>query len=653
MIFRALTEIRSASGRCRDAGQQCQLFRLVLIFVVVQCGCSDSSSEKPKSTTAARSASESHASDSTATAFVPPPTNNYVGSAACRRCHPDISADYAAHPMANSLKPITTEFANELPTGQVGNRHRFLSSTAEEGALVHAETMIDSDGDTIWHQPFTMDYVVGSGQRAYAFLYTDHDMLFQSPLNWYAMTNDWSLSPGYVTHDPRRFRRRATDECLACHAGRIHAMGRNLNRYDFPIFHEAAIGCENCHGPGAGHIRFHDGSLTDRTADSLTDPVINPATLTATKRDAVCFQCHLQAAARVLRPGRSHLDFRPGMDLSEIWTPVDATEEEGKAVRHVQQMQSSRCYEASGEQLTCITCHDPHRRPAENNRVAFYRQRCYLCHDSESCKAPSIDRSSQQDSCIACHMPSDGTRNVAHVSQTDHRIPRRPTSLADVDGAQKNPDNVVVSYFDQIDLQLPQWEVDRGLGIALWSHADVAGQQAPNVITQLLEPTLSRAPDDHFAPSLLAAFYRQLGQLRESQHYFRTAESLPAGQESAWEGLLVTFYLQQDWTQALSYADRILELLPNEARFHALRGDILLNLKLPEEAIAAGYRSIELDPTVLPVRQWLEKALRNAGRTEDANVQADVIRRMQNVKGPHDGHTSEDAPADAAKESTE
>lgn len=652
MIFRALTAIRSAAGRDRDAGQQCRLFGLVLFSIVALSGCSDSSPEKPKLTTSAESTSEPHSSDLTATDFVPPPTDNYVGSAACRRCHPDISADYAAHPMANSLKPITTDFANELPTGHVGNRHRFLSSTAEVGALVHAETMIDNDGDTIWHQPFTMDYVVGSGQRAYAFLYTDHDMLFQSPLNWYATTEDWSLSPGYVTNDPRRFRRRATDECLACHAGRIHAMGRNLNRYDSPIFQEAAIGCENCHGPGADHIRFHDRTLTDRTANSRTDPIVNPSALPAKKRDAVCFQCHLQATARVLRPGRSHLDFRPGMHLSEIWTPVEATENDGKAVRHVQQMRSSRCYEASGEQLTCITCHDPHRRPAENNRIAFYRQRCYGCHDSVSCEAPSTDRASQQDSCIACHMPSATSRNVAHVSQTDHRIPRRPTSLAEPDRDKKNSDDVVVQYFDQIDLHLSQWEVDRGLGIALWSHADVAGQQAPDVTAQLLEPTLSHAPHDHFAPSLLAAFYRQRGQLQKSQQYFRIAESLPAGQESAWEGLLVTFYLQQDWTQALSYADRSLELLPGEARFHALRADILLNLERPEEAIAAGYRSIELDPTVLPVRQWLEMALRNAGRTEDADVQVDVIRRMQNTDAAGDGPIRQDAAAGTAKEST-
>jgi len=50
----------------------------------------------------------------------------------------------------------------------------------------------------------------------------------------------------------------------------------------------------------------------------LAYAIVNPATMPAEIRDDVCAQCHFLGDARVLRPGKNSLDFRPG-------TPLDKT----------------------------------------------------------------------------------------------------------------------------------------------------------------------------------------------------------------------------------------------------------------------------------------------------------------------------------------
>ena len=133
-----------------------------------------------------------------------------------------------------------------------------------------------------------------------------------SPLNWYSSSGEWDLAPSYDRDDARRFSRRATDDCLGCHTGRIAALAHSVDRYEGRPFHEVAIGCERCHGPGLSHVEFQ---LAGNAESEKIVPIVNPASLDPAERESVCYQCHLQAE-RVSRPGRSDLDFRPGEIVS-------------------------------------------------------------------------------------------------------------------------------------------------------------------------------------------------------------------------------------------------------------------------------------------------------------------------------------------------
>jgi hypothetical protein len=107
-------------------------------------------------------------------------------------------------------------------------------------------------------------------------------------------------------------------------------------------------------------------------------------------RESVCQQCHLQAVIRTVKHNRRQEDFRPGLPLSEfvsffVFPPKQADTK--RAVGHVEQMYASRCFQASGRKLGCLSCHDPHNYPPANEKPKFYRDRCRWPEDMPAWEA--------------------------------------------------------------------------------------------------------------------------------------------------------------------------------------------------------------------------------------------------------------------------
>jgi hypothetical protein len=566
--------------------------------------------------------------------YVPPSVDDYVGSEMCATCHSEIAEAFRSHPMSRSLRRVDEETIAGLPQGEqsrVSGKQRILEVEVPDGAMAHHEKMYDAAGELIYDQSVPMDYVVGSGRRAMAYLHQRGNLLFMSPLNWYARTQRWDLAPGYRPDDPRRFDRRVTDECLGCHAGRVAPEGRSLNAYRRPAFAELSIGCENCHGPGRRHVARHE---VDSTARGEADTIVNPARLDPARREAVCNQCHLQAAARIPRYGRNDLDFRPGQNLEEIWTVLDAgsgVTDDGRtrSVSHVQQMRASRCYAESGGRLGCISCHDPHRLPPESERAAFYRERCLACHREASCSLPARQRFAADDSCITCHMPDRKASNITHVTQTDHRVIRRPGAPVEEEGAGDS-----LAFFDRADRRLEAWERDRALGLAAWKHLSKTGRQRPTELIPLLARVLDIAPADGTVLRALGSIAADNQLIDRARAFYERARQVPETEEAALSGLLDIYYLTAQRDQALACSDRLIALDPGDARVYALRADLLSTLGRESEGIAAARRALELDPTLVSVREWLAEACRKAGRVDEQREQKRFVERMQGARPP-------------------
>lgn len=572
----------------------------------------------------------------TPTAYVPPSSEGYLGSAKCAECHAEIAETYKTHPMAHSIVRVESVLDGDLARAdmRVDGKQWVYDVEIADGGMRHHEKMFDADGQLIYDQAVPMHYVVGSGRQGMAFLHQRGETLFMSPLNWYTKQARWGMAPGYSLEDQRRFDRRITEECLACHAGRLAVAQRLVDRFQPQPFHEMSVGCENCHGPGAEHVAFRQNPVSDDSAD----PIVNPAKLDHSKREAVCNQCHLQATVRLTRPGRSDADFRPGQELEEIWTLLDTGDQVGKdgkssAVSHVQQMRASRCYKESDGRMGCTSCHDPHRLPSESEQAAFYRERCLNCHTDSSCSAPREQRQAAADSCIACHMPRQKTANIAHLTQSDHRVIRKAGESQKVD-SDKATDDETLAFFDGTQVRLSEWERDRALGVGAWLHLSKKGRPRPIELAQFLDGVIKKGPPDGEMLTILGAMALDANRLDLARGYEEQAKVLPEAEEAALTGLMKVHYLSGEPQEALKCTDRLLELDPGHARAHAVRAEVLGALGRPSEGVEAALKALEFNPTLVPVRQWLAEAYRALGRTREQHEQEAIIERMKEARPP-------------------
>jgi hypothetical protein len=571
-----------------------------------------------------------------------PPSQDYVGSAACAACHAEIAESYSQHPMWSSLGPVSPDapyFTEALlaPGGMCS-----YAVSANNGRLFHHEAMRDSSGRFIYDQAVRVDYAIGSGTRGWSFLISRGELMFMSPLTWYSTTGEWDLSPAYRPDDPRRFGRPVTGDCLHCHSGRVAVEPGNQNRYKSPPFFEASIGCERCHGPGKEHVAYHEsGGISGR------DLMVNPARLEPLERESVCDQCHLQADARIPRYGRTHLDFRPGQQLSDvatIFTLDYGDEQSARAVRHVHQMHASRCFQASNGAMGCTSCHDAHSVPKAEEKVNFYRQKCIACHQAEPhCALPEPQRRerSAADSCIECHMPPLAAADVAHTAQTDHRILRDPAAAPLIDRAPERPPTL--EFFGQMRESLEPWEADRALGLALF-HAPLQGpERAAHLqrVEMLLAPVLERAPDDSGVLNALGAICLEGQRFDEAAAYFAQALKLDGQDEAALFGLANLAEASGDSALAARRFDQLLAINDSSAEIYARKAELLGTLNRWEAGIEAAEKGLQLNPRLVSLRGWVVDAYRRVGRHDRADAHHAILEQMRTVwRGPQPGGSS-------------
>jgi predicted CXXCH cytochrome family protein len=555
------------------------------------------------------------------------PHVGYVGSRACAECHATIFEKYQTHPMSRSLLPI----ADAARIESYGEEHAFtadgdtyFAEWGDDGA-VHHIVRRGPDGALLYDQTSRIAYAIGSGQRGRSYVVNHDGLLFQSPHGWYSGQDRWDLSPGYEGKN-LRFTRRIIAGCLSCHAGNADFARSSPNRFHDPVFHEASIGCERCHGPGEDHIAWRR-----EKSPKGGDPIVNPSDLSPELRESVCNQCHLQGVERVTRYGRLDFDYRPGQPLSDTWTVfvhgTGVRGEQAMAVSQVEQMRSSRCFVESDGGLGCISCHDPHAIPEANQRVAHYRERCLACHaDGSECALPLKTRLSHEaaDSCIACHMPQLETHDIPHTAQTDHRVLRNPIA-----SARRQGESVERIMPFGGAAEIPEWDMTRARGIMLSRRAQHTSDEVlAREAVDTLEQTRPRVADDLDALAALAGAYRTLGHTQAAEEAWKQVLALDSRHEDALAGLAFLYHDAGAYDLALAYMDRLLELTRWDPECFGRKAHMLGQLQRYPEAIEAAKQALELNPADARVHGWLSEVYKSLGEKAKSDAHAELLKRL-------------------------
>ncbi|HEV3146567.1 MAG TPA: multiheme c-type cytochrome [Gemmataceae bacterium] len=401
------------------------------------------------------------------------PDAHYVGIETCKSCHAERYESYLLTPHSRALADVDAKM--EPPDARFEHKAsgRSFRVYRQGDQFRHEEWLRTADGREIGRIDLPVRYRIGSGNFTRSFLVEVDGFLHESPLTWYTSRQSWDLSPGYDFPMHASFERPVTIGCLSCHSGRADAQDGAVHRF---AIREHSIGCESCHGPGSLHVDYYRAGNRTAAEDRT---IVNPGKISRTEQESVCAACHLNSVATVYLRGRGVHDFRPGMALSDVRVDYrfDSGTERMKVVGHIEQLRRSFCYQKSND-LSCLTCHDPHAGAKPKDSVAFYRQKCLNCHSLEACRLAPAERRKRdsQDNCMACHMPR-GNTDIPHVAFTHHRIGRHAETPEPV--SQRVPELVPIGDVSR----LSELDQKRNLGLAYLSLLTSSDTQPAQAVT--------------------------------------------------------------------------------------------------------------------------------------------------------------------------
>ena len=333
----------------------------------------------------------------------------FVGSVRCAECHRSVAgaAGHARHSQTFSK----AAGVGDLPLPPAGT-----PDPVAPGASHSVSRVKDGSADVLrWEtrvdgQTFRaiVDYAVGSGDRGVSLVGRDDSgkarELRLSRYHDEAGAGVWDLTTGHTpkpTADADYLGRPLSADqargCLACHVTDPFSYAKNSG----PVALDRAIGCERCHGPGGNHVAaVTSGPVPNDLAIAAAPGLAEPSAV-----NRQCGECHSLHSGATVSPD-DPISVRFQADTL-VW---------------------SRCYTESGESLSCLTCHDPHRNAKKS--AGHYESRCLACHTGAAPAGPEVDAPhaskacpvNPRNGCLTCHMPVVRPKAIPHTPFTDHHI---------------------------------------------------------------------------------------------------------------------------------------------------------------------------------------------------------------------------------------
>jgi predicted CXXCH cytochrome family protein len=428
--------------------------------------------------------------------------------------------------MARSLQPTEAGELDGLgivADGPSGFQYRF-ARTSDGSAHVLGETHTGAPGYALGSEIL---FGIGSGERDRSYAAVHGRGLWFAPLEVLttARGRHAVLAPGAMMRPGMRLSLPITPECLGCHTDAPPPRVFPLNLRPSPGDWQArGISCGACHGGHLAHAAWQEESLAGEEPAGA-DPILRHGGLDRWRQLSVCAACHLQGDARLVLNGRALGPPPPGGDLlleRALFVAAEPTEDVG-FVSQVERLALSRCFLES--ELTCTTCHDPHRSLHGEEERGRVRAACLDCHPGDgatrrvrsAAAQPSAsacsramsgriethsvqqERAGERD-CVTCHMPRTGVFDVAELTIHDHFIRRdggdaRPPSSA---GEVRFPESPTGDWrrFVWPGAPAPGHVDDPGLWMMAYAGAEHFGR-ALELVDEPPGPSAARLPMYH------------------------------------------------------------------------------------------------------------------------------------------------------------
>ena len=550
---------------------------------------------------------------------------DYIEDLACKQCHASHWDSYQHVGMSKSFVSPKAENLIEdfdAPAYYHKDSQRYYQIKKRKEDLIFKRYQLDDDNQKINVYEQKIDWILGSGHKTRSYLYqTEVGEIFQLPLGWYSETQQWLMGPGYEGPFHPGVQRIVRRECMFCHnAFPDVAKGSDTHwqPHIFPKKLPEGTGCQRCHGPGAAHVRtvLKAGSL-----EQIRSAITNPAKLAPEKRDSVCFQCHLLPAVAVIgmrRFDRGDFSFRPGELASDYLLHVDVDDPElPKSERfeinhHAYRLRQSQCFIKSASKLTCISCHNPHKKVAKENRAEHYAAVCLSCHKKEH--EVIVEDSTDKTDCISCHMPQRRTQDVVHVTMTDHKIQKNIASPKQRLGMLKHKQPII----EGIDFLIPEHS-PTGLAGEIYKTIILLRTVKTLAVIEHLEKLLMRSKDTN----TLAYLDLANGQII-LKRYAAAQKSINIVKQSHPENIKVLqlqaiLYLTQNkLKESESIFLKVLAINYNLVDVHFNLGKVYIKLNKTDQAIKSMRNAVSIRPNMKVAWLYLAGLSANEQRMDEA-----------------------------------
>ncbi len=562
--------------------------------------------------------------------------SGYAEDTSCASCHADVAKTYQHVGMARSFyRPRADVFIEnfDAPPFFHEKSKQYLEIRRRGDALLFRRYRLADDGAPIDVFEQRVDWILGSGNHSRTYLYaTPGGELYQLPLAWCSQTREWRMAPGYDRADHEGVLRRVRYECMFCHNAYSAASEESLSYWRSQTFASQlseGIGCQRCHGPGAKHIE-----LANAKSDvaEIRKSIVNPIRLPRKLRNDICYECHMQPTVIISgmrKFGRDIQSFRPGQSLDDYGHRIDI-EEEGMSRgerfeinHHPYRLEQSRCFIESEGRLTCLTCHDPHRKLSD---AAHYRKACMSCHATPH---------HETEDCTSCHMQKRRTQDVVNVVMTDHFIRRNPGGAELLAmREEREPSITRIESNDELYSTIAYVRATNGANAAsvrkleqliterkpqeIAPYLDLASallrQRRWRELEAVTNVVLAEDPQQELALEWRAIARAAL--TRDTSEAIRVLSSLSRAEAMFNAGV----FLAQSgrFAEAIAMYERALAQRPNLTAAWIRLGDAHRDCGDTLLAIDAYRRALEIDPTQQRARDAIVAALRAMGNEDEA-----------------------------------